>query len=182
MRSAAWHAAWRRVAACHAVSVAVGAVGAHAAGGGLQPDGGLAWLGQQLLWAAAVGLVAAQGPRAMLAALYPNGSEGGGGDGVVAAGGQVQLCVAAVGLAAVVLRGAHLLMGQWVRCCTFLLLAVPLYALCPVRPGTTRGQLGRAALLAGGAAALWHAHRHLGAAWLTHLLAPHLLLLACGML
>ncbi|EFN58972.1 hypothetical protein CHLNCDRAFT_49782 [Chlorella variabilis] len=115
VRSAAWHAAWRRVAACHAVSVAVGAVGAHAAGGGLQPDGGLAWLGQQLLWAAAVGLVAAQGPRAMLAALYPNGSEGGGGDGVVAAGGQVQLCVAAVGLAAVVLRGAHLLMGQW-RC------------------------------------------------------------------
>jgi len=101
--SAAWHKAWRRVAAAHVATMAAGALASTLLGQQdqeqqqqqlpslhAQADSGPAWfpgsvahswqqLVQQLLWAAVAGLAAAEGPAALLAALSPAGDSNGDG-------------------------------------------------------------------------------------------------------
>ena len=137
----------------------------------------LAW---QLLWAGAAGMAAAAGAPAMLVVLGPEGSSSSAANKAANSSArsgkqQVQLCSAAVGLAAAVLLGAHWLMGQWVRCFSFLLALLPLYGLAGRQPAS---RLSRAAVLVavaavGGAAAAGHLP-----AWLWGSLLPHLLNLA----
>jgi hypothetical protein len=86
----------------------------------------------------------------------------------------VRRCARAAGLAAALLRGTHLLLGQWSRCLAFLLLVVPLYAASTA--DAPRLPL-RMALL-GFSAAAGQLYRSGGTAWLAELLTPHVLLLA----
>lgn len=139
------------------------AAAAHWYGGG---DGGVPTV-LSLLWASAVGLAAAEGPPALLAAMRPgHGSSRG------TAGSREQgwACTAAAGVVAAVLQGAQLLMGQWVRCCAFMLAVVPLYGLATGQ----HGAVGRAATLAAAAGASMAA----ASPWLAPLVLPHVLLTA----
>lgn len=130
-------------------------------------------LARQLLWALFGGLAAAEGPAALLAALTPDASA----KPAAGGSGRVRACMHAAALAAALLQGSSLLLGQWVRCFAFLLVAVPLHALALHRPRSGVGRAAAAAplLLAAGASA-WHVCSGGRAAWLAGRLLPHLLL------
>lgn len=142
--------------------------------GGWRPGSGeLAALAKQLLWVAAAGLAAATGPPALLQAVKAEAA--GEADGGQPAALQAQACTAAVGLAAAVLQGCAMLMGQWVRCTAFLLAVVPAYALSlghrPSRPAALAAKL----LACVAAWALPRALGRAGAPWLAAPLLSHLL-------
>lgn len=141
---------------------------------GWQPGSSeLASLARQLLWVAAAGAAAATGPPALLQAIKPDAA--GKGDGTPRVAPHAQACTAAVGLAAAVLQGCALLLGQWVRCTAFLLAAVPLYALSLSLRPSKPAALAAKVLGASAAWALPWALGHAGAPWLAAPLLTHLL-------
>lgn len=170
--AAAWQTAWQRVALAHVGGWAAVAIAATLRG--WQPGSSeLSALASQLLWVAAAGIAAATGPPALLQAVKPDAS--GCGDSTEIAAPQAQACTAAAGLAAVVLHGCALLLGQWVRAATFLLAAVPLYALSLGLRPSKRAALAARVLGCCAAWALPRALAHAGTPWLAAPLLAHLL-------